>query len=226
MQKHQQFIRLRSKKLGVLLFDARQYAQKSIEECAKAIGVSPDQYQQYENGEAAPSLPEIEAIAYHLKIPLSHFWGHQSISETETASKDFDIPRLKHLRNRIIGAMLRSEREARSLSIDDLSARVHLPTDKLAQYEEGSTSIPLPELELLIKALDKSIQPFLDQKSFIGLWQKRQKMLNTLEEFPEEMQDFLCQPVNQPYIELAMRLNSFSADKLRSIAESILQITY
>jgi hypothetical protein len=36
----------------------------------------------------------------------------------------------------------------------------------------------------------------------------------------------LAAPVNRPYLELAMKLSSMSRDKLRSVAEDLLDITY
>jgi hypothetical protein len=44
-------------------------------------------------------------------------------------------------------------------------------------------------------------------------------------ELPDELQVFLTQPVNRPYLELAVRLSEMSRDKLRSVAEGLLDIT-
>ena len=43
-------IRLRAKKLGVLIADARIAAGKQITECARAIGVQPSEFENYELG--------------------------------------------------------------------------------------------------------------------------------------------------------------------------------
>jgi hypothetical protein len=44
-------------------------------------------------------------------------------------------------------------------------------------------------------------------------------------ELPDDLQAFLTQPVNRPYLELAVRLSEMSRDKLRSVAEGLLDIT-
>ena len=44
-------------------------------------------------------------------------------------------------------------------------------------------------------------------------------------ELPAELQAFVSQPVNRPYLELAIKLSSMSSDKLRSVAEGLLDIT-
>jgi hypothetical protein len=44
-------------------------------------------------------------------------------------------------------------------------------------------------------------------------------------DLPMEMRQFVALPVNRPYLELAMKLSSMSKDKLRSVAEDLLDIT-
>jgi len=43
---------------------------------------------------------------------------------------------------------------------------------------------------------------------------------------PVEMQVFVSKPINRPYLELAIRLSEMSVDRLRSVAEGLLEITY
>ena len=57
---------IRAKKLGVLIRDAREKSGKSMEECAKAMGLSADELKAVEFGERSPSLPELEILAYYL----------------------------------------------------------------------------------------------------------------------------------------------------------------
>ena len=45
-------ISIRSKKLGVLIRDARLSHNKTVNDCATAIGVSPERFEDYELGEA------------------------------------------------------------------------------------------------------------------------------------------------------------------------------
>jgi hypothetical protein len=44
-------------------------------------------------------------------------------------------------------------------------------------------------------------------------------------EMPVELRQFVVMPVNRPYLELAMKLSNMSRDKLRSVAEDLLDIT-
>jgi len=42
---------------------------------------------------------------------------------------------------------------------------------------------------------------------------------------PLELQEFILKPVNQPYLELAQKLSQMSVDKMRDVAEGLLDIT-
>ena len=68
-------VTLRTKKLGVLIRDARLAARRSPEECARAMGVTRGMLRAYEEGRRAPALPEVESLAYFLNLPMEHFWG-------------------------------------------------------------------------------------------------------------------------------------------------------
>ena len=110
-------ITLRTKKLGVLIRDARLAARRNIDECARAIGVTKGVFRAYEEGRRAPSLPELEILAYYLQLPIDHFWGKSSISDDTSPTEPLDLPRLVDVRQRMIGALLRQERNNASLSI-------------------------------------------------------------------------------------------------------------
>ena len=45
-------------------------------------------------------------------------------------------------------------------------------------------------------------------------------------ELPPDLQSFVCKPVNRPYLDIALKLSELPVDKLRILAESLLEITY
>jgi transcriptional regulator with XRE-family HTH domain len=218
-------ITLRTKKLGVLIRDARLAARRNIDECAQAIGVTKGIFHAYEEGRRAPSLPELETLVFYLKLPLDHFWSRSSLSDDTPLAEPFDLPRLVEVRQRMIGALLRQERNNASLSIKALTHETGISGARIKAYELGERPIPLPELESLLAALGGRIESFFDQSGPIGQWMNDQNSMKQFLELPKEMQSFVCQPVNRPYIELAMKLSSMSTDKLRSVAEGLLDIT-
>ena len=47
-----------------------------------------------------------------------------------------------------------------------------------------------------------------------------------LDELPEDVREFILRPINRSYLDLAIRLSGLSVERLRGIAEGILDITY
>ncbi len=219
-------ITLRSKTLGVLLQDARLAARMSVKEAAGAIGTSTSTYSSYEKGKKAPSLPELEALSMLFNLPISHFWGTQAISDDISPIEKIDLNRLISLRHRMIGALLQQERRRAGFSMKALSTETGIPKNRIKNYELGERPIPLPELEILVNALGGNIEKFFDKSGPIGQWMTRQNAIHDFLDLPAELQEFARQPINRPYLELALHLSELSAEKLRSVAEGILDITF
>ncbi len=219
-------ITIRAKKLGTLIRDARLASRRSAKECAAAINVTNGVFKAYEEGRKAPSLPELETLVYYLELPIGHFWSNESLSDAPARIDDLDLPRLTELRHRMIGALLRQERMNASLSMKSVSEQSGIHTRRLKNYEMGERPIPLPELEILLKILDGRIETFFDQGGPIGLWMTQQRALQQFLDMPPELQNFVSQPINKPYLELARKLSDMSTDKLRSVAEDLLDITF
>lgn len=218
-------ITIREKKLGLLIRDARTAERRSIKECADAIGVKPGIFRAYEEGRRSPSLPELEALVFFLKLPISQFWGTETMSDVPAAMEAGDITRLIALRQRMIGALIRQERTNANMSIRQISSGTGISQARLKSYELGERPVNVPELESILAVLGSRIDLFFDQSGPVGEWMNSQRAMQKFIELPEEIQDFVCQPVNRPYLELAMKLSSMSKEKLRSVAEGLLDIT-
>ena len=218
-------ITLRTKKLGLLIRDARTAERRTIQECAAAVGVTPALFRAYEEGRNAPSLPELETLVYYLKLPMNHFWGREVISATPSPVASLDLTRLIALRQRMIGALLRQERNNASVSLKRISEQTNISTARLNAYELGERPIPLPVLEAILAVMGSRIETFFDQKGPVGQWMSNQKAMQKFLDLPDEIQNFVCQAVNRPYLELAMKLSTMSKERLRSVAEGLLDIT-
>lgn len=218
-------ITIRTKKLGLLIRDARLAARRSATECAQAVGIKSGLFRAYEEGRKSPSLPELETLVYFLDLPIDHFWGKEVRSESAPAYESLDLPKLLAVRQRKIGALLRQERMNTSISIRNLAQETGISGARIKAYELGEKAIPLPELEVLLKALGGRIESFFDRSGPIGQWLMSEEATQNFLDLPMEMRQFVALPVNRPYLELAMKLSSMSRDKLRSVAEDILDIT-
>jgi transcriptional regulator with XRE-family HTH domain len=219
-------VNLRSRKLGVLIRDARLAARKTIPECAHTLGITPGIFRAWEEGRRSPSLPELEILSYSLNLPLHRFWSKEATSDNTPPIETMDLPAFVGIRQRLIGALLRQFREKASLSPRAVSEMSAIPTARLKAYELGERPISLPELEALIALLGGQVELLFDQTGPIGLWMVQQKAIQDFLQLPPVLQNFISKPVNRPYLELAMKLSGMSTDKLRSVAEDLLDITF
>lgn len=218
-------IAIRTRKLGVLIRDARLAARRNITETAKAIGIPAPLLRAYEEGRKAPSLPELEVLAYYLDLPIHHFWSSEALSDDAPRTEPLDLARLATLRHRIIGALLRQKRMQANLSLKGLAVETSLPVSRLTAYELGERAIPLPELEVILLVLGGRVESFFDQNGTIGQWMNEQEAISAFMKLSPELRAFVCLPVNLPYLELARNLSQLSTEKLRSVAEGLLDIT-
>jgi transcriptional regulator with XRE-family HTH domain len=216
---------IRAKKLGVLLRDARQSRGKALDACAQVLGVTSEDIEAYELGEKSPSLPELEALASFLEVPLDHFWGDRALSPGgDGRSQGASQVQAMRLRQRVIGALLRKMRVDAGLSLEALAERVYSAPALLESYELGEAPIPLPDLEALSQALGGSIENFLE-RSQATPGESQPSFVQDFLELPQELQAFVARPVNRPYLELAQRLSEMDVRKLREVAEGLLAIT-
>ena len=218
---------VRAKMLGVLLKDARLAAGKTIKECAEVLGTSDSSYAGYESGARSLSLPQLELLAYFCKIPLDHFWSDTALTESrESQPAALPAESLTSLRDRIIGAKLRGARKAVKIKLADLAAELGVTPGRLSAYEVGQRSAPLPQLEQLTARLGLTIEHFLERQGPVGEWDFERRDFERFKQLPAELREFISQPANESYIRLARQLSLLSAEKLRGIAESLLDITY
>jgi hypothetical protein len=73
--------------------------------------------------------------------------------------------------------------------------------------------------------LERPVREFLDQHGPVGLWNTQQRAVKGFSELKPELQAFVSKPINRPYLELAQRLSEMSVDRLRAVAEGLLEIT-
>jgi len=214
---------VRARILGVLIRDARQAAHMPPEACAERVGVSVETLTEWEMGKSTPSLPQLELLAYTLGVPISHFWGTETMLQQE--KHRVDTAEYVAVRNRLIGAVLRAARERANLSTEQLAAQAGVPAASIQAYELGQRPIPTTVLATLASACNVSMSYFLENGNRIGQFLLLQEDMQRFSELPDDLRKFVASPVNQPYLELAQKIARLGSDELRRIAEAILEIT-
>jgi transcriptional regulator with XRE-family HTH domain len=138
-----------------------------------------------------------------------------------------DFSDLLAMRQRIVGALLRQARLQASRSVQDLAAEIKVTPEQVQKYEMGQEPIPLTHLERLARYMAVSLDYFLDsQRGPLAQHELDQKIQRRLDSLPPELRAFVAEPINVSYLETAKRLSELDVNKLRNIAEGLLDITY
>jgi transcriptional regulator with XRE-family HTH domain len=216
-------IMLRTKLLGALLREVRKDSGKSLKEAAKLFGSTSGKLSSFEHGRKGISLPELELFAYHVDTPMERFLTGKSSRPKPQA--DFDPEAIISLRQKMIGAQLRKDREEVGMTIKDLAAQIGFPVSRLRAYERGARPIPIPELENILGALGKPLEEYFDTQGPVGKWINSNRGFKAFLSLPQETQDFLAEPGNDIYILLAQRLSEMSIEKIKMVGELFLELS-
>jgi transcriptional regulator with XRE-family HTH domain len=219
------YIKIRTKKLGLLLYDARLATGKSILDCTKITGIPMERITDFEAGIISPTLPELEILSFFYKIPLEHFWGNDILSENDQEHQAKKFKQLMTIRHRVIGANIKSILDDKNILPEDFASSLRLDPDIFQKYLSGEEEIPIPILEMIARNLDCRIEDFFDTQGIIGNWRSEMIESQRLKEIPDDLREFISKPINVPYIELAIRLSELDVNKLRAVAEGLLEIT-
>ncbi len=218
--------KIRAKRLGIALQDARRLAGRKIQECEAALGIPSKDLKAYERGTRAPSVPELAALAYFYQVPMEHFWGTEIRSDDPLPLSPEELQTLLDEYHRGIAERLREAREDKGYTLKEVARKVGVSTSKLRKYEEGEVPIPVPDLEMLASVLDLSLNElFRAAPGPLGEWIRYQQRLQGFLGLPEDLQDFVSKPINRPYLEIAQRLSQLPVERLRAVAEGLLEIT-
>jgi transcriptional regulator with XRE-family HTH domain len=224
-----QLITIKTKKLGVSLANCRQKRGISRETLSNWTGISLGNIDQIENGEMGPSLPQIEVIANKLGISFDELVSGSLVQKSASLENERLLKQYSELRDRLIGIHLKKQRIEKGLALDSLAEVCSVSNEKLEQYESGKIPIPYPVLEFLCQKLELAVNTLLAQSSPFSTNQAQTQVSSASQntnQISDSLAEFINNPANVPYLELAKRLSVMDAAKLRSIAEGLLEITY
>ncbi len=213
----------RAKFLGNLIQEARDHAGAAPEDCAQALEIPIESYLQAEQGETPLNLPQLEVLAMYLGLPMVYFWGGEQLQSSPTV----DYGQYMALRQRIVGVSLRQARIDAGWSTQKLADEAELTTEQIDAYETGEEPISYLRLELLADLLDASLNDFtVEAHGPLGRHELDVARRQQFGDLPEDVQAFVVEPGNLSYVQTAMRLSALDVDRLRGIAEGILDITF
>ncbi len=210
---------LRSKMLGALLREARLDSGKSITQLAELLGTSASTLSSYEHGRKSFSLPELELLGYHLDIPLSRVLN-PSADDLEEGHQ-FDPHMMLALRQRMIAAQLRQARHDAGYSMRQLAEMIDMPVSRISAYERGLRSVPIPDLESLLDALDSTLDSLIDRGGPVGAWLEEKLAFEHFRELPDDLRTFFSTPGHEPYLRMAVRLSQLDLADLRAVSDAL-----
>ncbi len=218
-------IAARRQLLGALMQGVRAKQGKTKQDCAQAMGVTVAIYNSYEEGRRDVTLPELELLAYSLKVPVRLFFERTE----RLLADDPSVPAEKviALRQRIIGVLLRQARQDRNKSVKDLAERLGVTARRISDYELGRRPLPLAQLQEAADMLGVPMSYFIDEGvGPIGEQELLRSQFDKFTELPDDVRKFVVNQTNISYLRVAQRLSDMTTEQLRNLAASILDITY
>lgn len=219
---------IRRKITGVLLRTARLRAQKNVEECAAALSRDPAFIVHAELGQESLTLPQLESLARILDLPLSCLLGEQEIPSNSPLPEPIYLQNRMQLRRKIIGALLRQARLESEHTLEELAALLDCEPEDLVQVELGQEPIALSDLQALAETLGLSLDSFLAEDNHVP--QPAQDLetppSTDLAHLSPELREFVQEPMNAAYLQIAVNLSQMPAEALRQFASGLLEITY
>lgn len=222
----QEAILTQNKIVGVLVRQARLHAQKSVDECAQALTCEPELYARMEEGEEGLTLPQLEALADLLNVPLLSLLGEEAMPG-EPTSGPVPYAEIMLVRRKIIGVVLRQARLEAGRTLDEAASPLGYAPDRLASVELGEERITVPEILALIKALGIPFERLVGDEGTPVVYDERGNHdSERLSHLSPDVREFVLKPINLPYLQVAMNLSRMPSETLRQIASGLLEITY
>ncbi|MBN2257290.1 MAG: helix-turn-helix transcriptional regulator [Anaerolineaceae bacterium] len=198
----------------------------SLNEVSALLNVTPNRIKQYESGNQIPSLPELEVLSIQLNIPISALLSNDEDPVEIAPMKPQQAKKIIILRQRIIATCIKKALDDAAIPRVDVANALGIKPKELTSYLNGKKPIPLTTLETLCRIASLALQSLFGTHGLVGEKLSQAERVAGFRQLDPELQDFIAQPINRPYVELANRLSKLPADKLRNIAEGLLDITF
>jgi transcriptional regulator with XRE-family HTH domain len=216
----------RAEQIGQRLNKLRELKRLRVGEVATVLGITSNRYKAYESGGQNPSLPELEVLANLLSAPISMLISHDEQPDPTPKMDVVQAQKFMQLRQRIIATRLKKALDDADIPRKEIASALGITPKELAAYLAGRKPIPLAILEILCRVAAIAMQTLFGTHGLVGQQLSQSERVAGFKQLPTELQDFIAQPINRPYVDLANRLSNLPVDKLRSIAEGLLDITF
>jgi transcriptional regulator with XRE-family HTH domain len=209
---------LRLNAIGRLIRQAREAAGRSERDVARFIGVPAKRLSDFEDARREPSLPELEAIAYFLDVPVTALVSDADAKLVRPRPAQ-DFKSLISLRTKIVGARLKQVREEKGETLKDAAEGLGLKPGQLTGFELGRRAVPITLLEKMIARYGVDVNDLLDLGiGQVGEAQLLARQRASLHAFDDEVRAFISDPASRLYLVLAMHLSKMPKEHLQGAA--------
>ncbi len=215
---------IRNKILGALMRHARLRAGRLPDEYAEVFGCAEQDILRWESGEEPITLSELEVWAHLSGVPISFFWNEHALPRRREITEP--VRPIMEIRRKMEGVLLRQSRLIAARSLEDVAQAIGVSPAYLEACEAGKEELSVAQLELAAEACGVPIARFFDEDLFApSEEERRMRDLHRLDELPPDLREFVLKPSNILYLKIAKQISVLSAETLREIAETHLEIT-
>lgn len=216
----------RRRAIGLLIRRAREVAGKTRREVAAYLGVSQAVITSVEEGRRDPSLPQIEAMAYYLRMPVFALLDEAASAAQTTWRATIDVDEIQNLRGHIIGVRLKQARQQKGETVRQVAQAAGLPPSRVSAYELGERPIPITELEPLMRHLGLTWTDLLDIGiGPLGEAQLYHQQHAQFDALPSDVREFVADPRALHYLRVAMRLRDFPPEHIRAAGQALIDLS-
>ena len=216
----------RRRTIGLLIRRARELSGKTRKEVSAYLGISQAALVSMEEGKREPSLPQVEAIAYYIRMPVATLLDESASAAQATLRANIDMSEIVNLRAHIIGVRLKQARQSKGETVKQTAQAIGLTTARLNAYELGERPIPLTELEQLLAHFGLSWANLLDMGiGPLGEAQLFHHQHAQFEALPSDVREFVADPQALHYLRTAMRLRALSPEQARAAGQALVDLS-
>ena len=218
---------VRRREIGLLIRRAREVAGKSRKEVAAYLGLSQAAITSIEEGRRETSLPQVEAIAYYLRMPVFALLDESASAAQTTWRAVIDFEEIQNVRGHIIGVRLKQARQQKGETVRQVAQAAGLPPSRLSAYETGERPVPITELESLMGHFGLTWNDLLDVGiGPLGEAQLYHQQHAQFDALPSDVREFVADPHSLPYLRTAMRLRDFPAEQACAAGQALIELSH
>jgi transcriptional regulator with XRE-family HTH domain len=212
--------------IGAAIRIAREGAGRKPRDLAAQLGLTTPALLAIESGEHDATLPQLEAIAYLLDLPVQAILRPTpAAAERGTPATADNLDTIIRLRGYIVGARLKQARMAQNETPQQAAAATGIGAREIEQFEIGARQPVIGELERLTRHYALTIDDLLDLGvGPLGETQLRQRQQAAFDALPAELRTLIGSPNGPQQLELARRISTLSPDQLRELARAFAEL--